>query len=200
MDSLKFQNKFRIDSARAVWWDYVNQAAYFITICTRNMCHYFGEILDEKMQLSVLGEIANKEWLKSPSIRPDMNLKLDEFVVMPNHFHAIIWIGENEFNANGNDGRDAMRGVSTPHITSDITSDKSPNNSKNKFGPQSKNLGSIVRGFKSAVTTASRKEEIEFGWQSRFHDSIIRDEASYQRIRNYIINNPKNWKIDKFRT
>ena len=187
MDSGKFQNKYRIDSARASWWDYGNNASYFITICTKNMRDYFGVIKDEKMKLSLIGEIANKEWLKGPSIRPDMNLELDEFVVMPNHFHAIICIGENEFNSNDIDDRDAMHGVCTL------------DDAKNKFGPQSKNLGSIVRGFKSAVTMAARKEKIEFGWQERFHDHIIRNEAEYERIKNYIINNPKNWNKDKFK-
>ena len=55
-----------------------------------------------------------------------------------------------------------------------------------------------MRGFKSAVTTFAVKNNIEFGWQERFHDHIIRNEESYQKIRNYIINNPSNWKTDKF--
>ena len=167
----KFQNKYRIPSARASWWNYGDNAAYFITICTKYRAHYFGEI----GSLSEIGQIAESEWLKTPSIRPDMNLELDEFVVMPNHFHAIIWIGENKYN----------RDLDYDDIA-------------NKFGPQFKNLASILRGFKSAVTTFAVKNNIEFGWQERFHDHIIRDEESYQKIRNYIINNPSNWKTDKF--
>ena len=167
----KFQNKYRIPSARAAWWNYASNAAYFITICTKHRMHYFGKI----GALSPIGKIAESEWLKTPSIRPDMNLELDEFVVMPNHFHAIIWIGENEYNRNL-DGYDIA----------------------NKFGPQFKNLASILRGFKSAVTTFAVKNNIEFGWQERFHDHIIRDEEEYQRIKNYIVNNPSNWETDKF--
>ncbi len=120
--------------------------------------HYFGEIENDEMVLNELGLIVNTEWEKTLEIRPDMNLELGEFITMPNHFHAIIMIGENKFNKRGN-GRDAMHRVST---------------ATNKFGPQSKNLGSIMRGFKSAVTTASKKLNIEFGWQARFHDHIIR--------------------------
>lgn len=68
----------------------------------------------------------------------------------------------------------------------------------NQFGPQSKNVSSIIRGFKSAVTMASRMIDPDFGWQSKFHDHIIRNHGEYLRIENYIINNPKNWKEDKF--
>ena len=169
----KFQNKYRITSARASWWNYANNAGYFITICTKNRVNYFGEI----GALSEIGKIAESEWVKTTTIRPDMNLELDEFVVMPNHFHAIIWIGDNDYN------RDDMRTASI-----------------HTFGPQSKNLASVMRGYKSSVTMFARKNNIEFGWQERFYDSIIRDEESYQRIKNYIINNPSNWKTDKFNT
>lgn len=79
-------------------------------------------------------------------------------------------------------GRDAMHRVSTG----------------GKFAPQSQNLASIIRGFKSAVTVNARQIHPGFGWQSRFHDHIIRDEASFKRITTYIINNPANWKGDKF--
>jgi len=70
---------------------------------------------------------------------------------------------------------------------------------KNKFGVQSKNLASIVRGFKSAVTTYSKKHGIsEFHWQARYHDRVIRNSFSLTQIQNYIINNPKNWKKNTF--
>ena len=77
-------------------WDYRNAGAYFITICTKNRAHYFGEITDGEMQLSQIGKIVENEWIKTPEIRPDMILKQGEFVVMPNHFHAILIIGQNE--------------------------------------------------------------------------------------------------------
>ncbi len=66
----------------------------------------------------------------------------------------------------------------------------------NKFGPQSQNLASIIRGYKTGVTKDARNHNIDFAWQSRFHDHIIRNNAAYQRIKNYIINNPKNWNGD----
>ncbi|MBP8213669.1 MAG: hypothetical protein KAX53_07980, partial [Saprospiraceae bacterium] len=69
---------------------------------------------------------------------------------------------------------------------------------KNHFAPQSKNLSSIIRGYKSAVTTFARKNNIEFEWQSRFHDHIIRSMDDYHRISKYILNNPSKWLNDKF--
>ncbi|KAA9339055.1 hypothetical protein F0P94_09045 [Adhaeribacter soli] len=187
----KFQNKYRIPSARLQNWDYGWNAPYFVTICTKDREHYFGEILDGEMQLSEIGQLVNQEWIKTPQIRPDMHLVLDTFVIMPNHFHAIIHIGENEFNTvmvNGNgggNGRDAMHRVSTV-------------GNKNTFAPQSKNLPSIIRGFKSAVTCAARKINPDFAWQSRYHDHIIRNDISFNRIAEYIQHNPFKWTDDKF--
>jgi len=67
----------------------------------------------------------------------------------------------------------------------------------NKFGPQSKNLASIIRGFKIGVTKYARQNNIKFQWQSRFYDRIIRDEKSLNNIQEYIINNPFNWEYDR---
>jgi putative transposase len=183
----KFKEKYRISSARLPLWNYNSAAAYFVTICTHNRTHFFGEVVGGEVQLTEIGLVVRDEWLKTPGIRPDMNMDLDEFVVMPNHFHGIIGIGENKFNTGGMDNncRDAMHGVSTV--------------AENQFGPQRKNLASIIRGFKSAVTTYARKNNIEFAWQSRFYDHIIRDNDSYLRIREYIRNNPLRWDEDKYK-
>lgn len=89
----KFQNKYRIPSARASFWDYGCSASYFVTICTYNQISYFGDIVDGEMVLSDIGGIVNTEWLKTFDMRPDMNLWMGEYVIMPNHFHAIIYIG-----------------------------------------------------------------------------------------------------------
>ena len=84
----KYQNKYRIPSARLSSWDYSSNAACFITICTANREHYFGEIIDDKMQLSEIGKKANDNWL---DISHHFSfVALDEFVIMPNHIHGII--------------------------------------------------------------------------------------------------------------
>ncbi len=180
----KYQGIYRIKSARMPNWNYGWKGSYFVTICTHERENYFGEIVNKKMKLSKIGEIAESEWVKSPEIRPDMNIEMDEFVIMPNHLHGIITIGKNEYNEFNDGNRDAMHGVSSTTQT--------------KSGPQRKNLASIIRGYKSAVTMNVRQFYQDFAWQSRFHDHIIRNEKSLNNIRNYIRNNPLNWTADKF--
>jgi putative transposase len=178
-----YNDQFRIDSARLKNWDYSTEGLYYVTICTKNRECFFGEIANNIVFLTEIGKIAHEEWLKTSEIRPDMNLELGKFIVMPNHVHGIIKIGKNEYNF-GTDarGRNTMHGISTTP----------------KFGPQSKNLSSIMRGFKSAVTTAARLNQISFDWQSRFHDHIIRSYKEFINISEYIANNPSNWKDDEF--
>ena len=204
-----FKNKYRVSSARLQTWNYADNAMYFVTICTENRECFFGDVVETrciaslsdepiyKMELNDLGRIVETEWLKSPGLRPDMNLELLEYVVMPNHFHGIIYIDDNQYNTAtlGNQrDRDAMHRVSTMANTFD----DSIFNQKNKFGPQAKNPASILRGFKSAVTTYARKNDIPFGWQARFHDHIIGSNEEYMRIAGYIETNPQNWREDKF--
>ncbi|HAI74853.1 MAG TPA: hypothetical protein DCM08_01285, partial [Microscillaceae bacterium] len=83
-------------------------------------------------------------------------------------------------------------------VSTNVNENANAHEYKNQFAPQSKNLASIIRGYKSAVTTYARKNQIEFGWQPRFHEHIIRSMADYHRISNYIINNPAKWHEDKF--
>jgi len=180
----KFNNKYRIESTRLQNWDYARAVAYFITICTAKREHFFGIVKNNEMVYSDIGAIVAQEWVKTPHIRPDMNLDLGEFMVMPDHFHGIIFIGNNDFNSNILRG--AMHGASKDGIY------------KNEFGPPSKNLSSIIRGFKSAVTVQPKIINPDFGWQARFHDSIIRNQRSYETISQYIINNPKKWGDDEF--
>ncbi|WP_320112019.1 transposase [Draconibacterium orientale] len=201
----KFRNKYRISSARLQNWDYGRHAAYFVTICTQGREHYFGRIVDGKMQLSAIGEIAETEWLKTFDLRPDMNLILGEYIIMPNHFHAIIIIGKNQYNMDGGnkndmDGRDAGVGDVETQCVASLSPPPPPTlPPANQFGPQRKNLASIIRGFKIGVTTRVRKINPEFAWQSRYHEHIIRNNESFKRICNYIISNPGNWEKDKFR-
>lgn len=191
--------QYRSETTRLKNWDYGQSGWYFITICTKNREHFFGKIINGKMELSEIGEIVKQEWIKTPNIRSDMNLELDEFIIMPNHFHAIIIIGDNKYNknvetqciaSNSNEQNLSVSLKSTPSMASLRTN--------NKFGPQSKNLASIIRGFKSAVTINARKTNPIFAWQPRFHDHIIRNDESLKRIREYTINNPLKWHLDKY--
>jgi len=163
-------------------YNYSSAGKYFVTICTRNKIHYFGRIENGEMILSELGKCLQTEWLATPEKRPDMNIYLDEFVVMPDHFHAIIVFGDNKYNQilieNHCGG--------TMHCASTIEF-------KNKFGPQKKNLSSVIRGVKSAVTTYARKMNLDFDWQTKFQDHIIHTRIELSRIRKYIRENPEKW-------
>ena len=99
----KFQGKYRTESHRYNHWNYTNDGAYFITLCAKYRDEYFGTITDGKMHLSDIGRILKEEWFRSKDIRSELDLNLDNYVIMPDHFHGIIIIRR----------RDAKPGVST---------------------------------------------------------------------------------------
>lgn len=207
--------KYRSDTIRLRSWDYGWNGVYFVTICTHNRECYFGKILgsendenidtvetqnlaslrsnldinigsnpDAKMHLSKIGLIAQTCWLEIPEHFPFV--KLGEFIVMPNHVHGIIIIDKNN---------DARENAGSKNIVSQRTGKQK---SLNKFGPQSKNLPSIIRGFKIGVTKSARKIDADFKWQPKYYDHIVRDKESYNRISEYIRNNPSEWFNDKY--
>lgn len=94
----KFQNKYRTASVRLQNWDYTWNASYFITICTKNREHYFGEIENNNMILSKQGMLANVIWYEIQHHAND--IILDEFVVMPNHIHGILILNSKPVNDN----------------------------------------------------------------------------------------------------
>jgi len=198
----KFQDKYRIPSSRLSNWDYGCNAIYFVTICTAHRECYFGNIvkmqnvetqdfasLPPKMELSEIGKIAHHYWIEIPNHFPFV--ELGEFVVMPNHIHGVIIIDKPNGKAVG----DAT--VETQNFAS-LQQQQQQIQQQNKFGPQSKNLASIIRGYKSGVKKYATMNHIDFAWQSRFHDHIIRNDESFLRISEYIQNNPLNWTGDKF--
>jgi REP element-mobilizing transposase RayT len=143
----------------------------------------FGRIINEEMQLSETGRIVEAEWLNVEVART--NVKLDQFVVMPNHFHGILWIEEN------NEGTEC-RGTASCAPTFPALP---------RFGHVvSGSLSAIIRGFKSAVTNRLNKMSNTGGntlWQRNFYEHVIRNERALNRIREYIINNPLSWKLDR---
>ena len=176
------RDKYRSESTRLKSWDYGWNASYFVTICTKGKVYSFGNIVAEEILLSDVGKIAKECWIEIPFHFPFVHL--GEFIVMPNHVHGIINIRKSS--------------VETQNFAS-LPNQNYRQKTLNKFGPQSKNLGSVVRGFKIGVTKQARSIDQEFSWQPRYHDHIIRDEESYQRISEYIQWNPRNWKTDKYR-
>lgn len=142
------------------------------------MKKFFGEIINGNVILSDEGKIVNEEWLNTAVLRK--NVILDEYVVMPNHFHGIIALEKIRDNSNCETTR---RVVSTKTVT--IT----PNS-----------LGSIIGQFKSICTKRIWEFNTQFKWQGRFHDRIIRSETELNNIREYIRYNPIKWNDDEFYT
>lgn len=184
--NIKFQNKYRISSTRLKNWDYGQNGAYFITICTKNREHFFGEIVstngENEMQLNEIGKIADKFWTEIPKHFPF--IELGNYVVMPNHVHGILII--NKINVVDDNVQTLQCNVSTE------------NEQMAKISPKSGTISTIIRSFKSVVTKNAHFIHADFEWQERFHDHIIRNSESFERIQNYIENNIANWKEDKF--
>ena len=157
-------------SYRHPLWDYRSPATYFITICTAGRRCTFGKVIGPETQLAPLGRIVEREWLAGPSHRPYVEVL--KHVIMPNHFHGLL------------------------RINSKYPKDASPTREA-RVKPSS--LGAIVRGLKSAVTTAARKELhwTDEVWQPRYHDRIVRSAEEYARIVQYIEDNPTNWTLDR---
>ena len=156
--------RFSDKSLRHPEWNYDRDAIYMITICTKNKESFFGEITGRKMVLSDIGEIARKCWLDIPKHFPDTFLK--DFVIMPDHLHGIVIIDKRI---------------------------KVYIKTKRQFGPQSRNLGSVIRGFKVGVTIEARKKNPDFAWQARYYDTIISNKESLEKAIRYIRDNPIKW-------
>ena len=199
----KFQNKYRIPSARLQSWDYGTNAAYFITICTQNRAHFFGDIMDGIMQLNEIGLLAEKYWMEIPHHFPFV--QLGNFVIMPNHTHGILIIDKLDDDTPGNgDGNIDGNNVETLQCNVSTLLPNGPvqtlhrNVSMSKISPKPGTIPTIIRSYKSIVTKNARFICPDFNWQPRYYDHIIRDTQSFENIQNYIANNPINWKEDNF--
>ncbi|MCL2510864.1 MAG: transposase [Bacteroidales bacterium] len=191
-------------SIRLKGYDYSQAGMYFVTICCQNMICRFGRIENGEMILNAAGEIVRNEWIKSAEIRKE--IEIHEYIVMPNHFHAIVEIvgtyGIRPKNDNATTvGTYGIRPPNNDETTVGANGIR-PNNADNKsvchtpLRSPSKTLGALVRGFKSSVT-----KQLGFSvWQRNYWENIIRNDKSYQYIANYIINNPVKWGNDRFYT
>ena len=191
-----FQNKYKIASNRLRGWNYARDGHYFITIVTANRENHFGQINNGNMIMNDIGQIVYDDFFKSFEIRQE--LYLGEFVLMPNHIHAII----NLDNEN-----------CTKHIVVETHGRASLQNNGRASLPylirQPKSISSFVAGFKSAtikhiddwidlnnVRTAKFNRHNPL-WQANYYDHIIRSEQEYVKISGYIVNNPLNWDRDR---
>ncbi len=186
-----YKNKYRIPTARAIWHDYKG-GSYFVTICTKDRESYFGHIADGQMKYTDLGISANDCLQAIPLHFPDAEIPVS--IVMPNHIHAIIIINAPAPHVETQNFASPKQ-IPTHHSeTQDFASLQME--TILKYGPQSRNLASIVRGFKIGVTKYANNHDIPFAWQPRFHDHIIRSQYEMNCIGDYINNNVAQWKED----
>ncbi len=151
------------------------------------------------MQLSEIGRIVYHFWHKIPN--HFTFVMLDEFIVMPNHIHGIIIIDDNVVDTPNVDTPNVETpNVETPKLgvsttTTDTTNKKQTHNASLKW--KSGTLGVVINQYKRICTINARKVNPNFAWQLNYYDHIIRNNKSYENIRNYICNNPENWHNDK---
>lgn len=194
-------------SIRLPWYDYSQNGAYFVTICTQNKELLFGEIIQgtkygegtkcsvPTVELTDFWKIAEQCWHEIPHHYPDV--ELDAFVVMPNLIHGIICMyGYNDKNVSRS-GVGAQNSVPRVQNIEPLRE-----NAYKKIISWS--LGSIIRGYKIGVTkwcrnVSGRAQNIVplQIWQRNFYEYIIRNEEDLNRIREYIMNNPVNWMEDE---
>lgn len=192
MNNEKFQNKYRIPSARAAWHDY-NGGIYFITICTHQRENYFGEIIvdengEPKMNLSEIGKITDDCIAKMETIHNDITVPL--WVLMPNHIHLIVTV-ESSFVETPY--YDVSTNCDNPMETTDGRKNEKMQEIANNCG----RLSHIISRFKTAVTKIAREDNIPFAWQTRFHDHIVRNMDELNGISAYIENNIAKWASDE---
>jgi REP element-mobilizing transposase RayT len=144
-------------SVRLKDWTY-RDATFFITICAHEKRCLFGRVEADRVILSPLGKIVEREWRRSKEIRPDVIF--DSHIVMPNHIHALVCV---------------------PAI-------------KDEPSRRKRTLGSLVNGFKGAVTRAV----VQRVWQRGYHEHVVRNERELALIRTYIYENPLRWAADRY--
>jgi putative transposase len=198
-------------SIRLKGYDYSQNGAYFVTICSWNRECLFGEIAGIKtdnpeMILNEYGKIVHDEWMRTVLIRKE--IEIDEFIVMPNHFHGIVFIhgkgdrpvAQMTAIAGCIQGRPPISGQ-TNQIRQDsrmIGAAGAPTDEQP--GPKPKSIGSFLAGFKSIITKRVNEIRLSPGapvWQRNYYERIIRNEIEFNRICEYIINNPMNWNDDE---
>lgn len=170
-------------SIRLKGYDYSQSGMYFITICTQSRRCLFGEIFDGEMKCNAFGQIVKSQWHELS--KRFVNIKFDEFIVMPNHIHGIVIVGAPLAGA---------------HVKNRVAT--STSRAAARAAPT---LGDIIGAYKSLVfqyclehiKSNSPKRVLGKIWQRNYYEHIIRSEDSLEKIRNYIVTNPKNWDEDE---
>ena len=201
-------NKHHRRSIRLKGYDYSQEGLYFVTICCQNRIYRFVKIKNGKMILNDWGKIVHDEWQNLINKYP--SVCLHEFIIMPNHFHAILQIVGEEEEEESPSGRGlpalslssesdivSTLGRADPAPTSWRADPVSPSglSTLGRADP-APTLGNIIGYFK--YQTTKKIDLPDKLWQRDYYEHIIRNEQAYQNISNYIVRNPEKWEDDKF--
>ena len=176
-------------SIRLRGYDYTLKGMYYITLCTNKRLCLFGNVEDGNMKLNEAGKMVNKIWREISNYYPGSDI--DEHMVMPNHLHGIIMLNNHIVGAPP---------CGRPSINFGNGQAQGPAPTVNRLS-----LGDVVGRFKSFTTNkyihgVKNNHWIPFEkklWQRNYYEHIIRNETELNRIREYIINNPLKWELDK---
>ncbi|NTS39315.1 hypothetical protein HRG84_00230 [Flavisolibacter sp. BT320] len=149
-------------------FDYSSPNAYFLTVCVKHFEPVLGTVKNGICGLSAIGNETALRLQNIPIVNP--SVILDEFIVMPNRFHALLIITKHAGIYRGNQFQK----------------------------PRSGSVSMLINATKGATTKWCRVNGHHLEWQEKFYDHVIRNEEEYWAIKNYIINNPSNWQTDKF--
>lgn len=206
-------------SIRLKNYDYTQEGSYFITLVSQDRLHLFGKIVNGKMMLNSVGKILEEEWKKTIELRS--NIALGEFIIMPDHMHMILtitnqldkkeekeWIHSNPKCPSQTIGAiiRGFKGASTKKINLFLNSTgELPFARESQFAPTTESqFASIAPTFESQFSPKnSQFAPTEFYknkiFQRNYYEHIIRNQNDYNRIEQYILDNPKNWKKKKLK-
>jgi REP element-mobilizing transposase RayT len=174
-------------SIRLPGFDYSSGRSYFVTCCVEDRVHLFGSVTSGEMHRNEFGEIAEAEWQRTSEIRSEFIAHAH--VIMPNHVHLLFSLDPTtRIDSVGEHG---MRPPPAVRLDPD----------RREFRRTPRSVGTIVGGYKSAVTSQLRKlvgDERWKPWQRNFFERIVRDETDFNTILQYIELNPANWQKDRF--
>ncbi len=172
-------------------YDYSQSGGYFVTLLTWHREQTLGEIVSSEVQLSKMGQIARSEWLRLESRFP--NVKLDEWIIMPNHIHAILMLlPADAVRARLNPKDHGLESSASPLQRVPLPAQPK--------GTVPHSLGAILGAYKASVSNKAHHILDNPGitiWQRNYYEHVIRDEAELQKIRQYIHNNPLKWELDE---
>lgn len=179
-------------SIRLQAFDYTRDGAYFVTVCSRDRECLFGQVIDGAVNLNEFGQVIGLALTSLPTHFPHVDVP--DYVIMPNHLHAIIKIARDDVGA--------KQGVSASPVSVDIGNSGKADEAfaLPLRGTVPGSLAAVVQNFKSVTT---RKVNALRGtpgipvWQRNYYERVIRNEAELAAIREYIASNPGSWDQDR---